>query len=173
MQEDKVTEEYVDIDDLAEAQKGDWREKLAGFLSGRYFVPVVIILVAVIAFSLGKISGLQEKRPPVRVISNNSGPARLDGMSGGEGKGATIDNSPPTPRPNASGGQASLILREGSSAPSESGGQVVASKSGAKYHYPWCAGAKQISEKNKITFNSITEARAAGYTPATNCKGLK
>ena len=40
-------------------------------------------------------------------------------------------------------------------------------------YYPWCAGAKQISEKNKITFASTEEARAKGYTPAANCKGLK
>lgn len=50
---------------------------------------------------------------------------------------------------------------------------VVASKNGVKYHYSWCPGAKQISEANKITFNSIEEARAAGYSPASNCKGLK
>ncbi len=53
------------------------------------------------------------------------------------------------------------------------GGSVVASKNGTKYHYPWCGGAKQIAEKNKITFNSIEEARKAGYMPAGNCKGLK
>jgi hypothetical protein len=50
---------------------------------------------------------------------------------------------------------------------------VVASKNGTKYHYPWCTGAKQISEKNLIKFSSIAEARAKGYTPASNCKGLK
>lgn len=55
----------------------------------------------------------------------------------------------------------------------ESQGEVVASKSGTKYHYPWCSGAKQISEKNKIIFSSIEDARKAGYAPATNCKGLK
>lgn len=53
------------------------------------------------------------------------------------------------------------------------GGKVVASKSGTKYHFPWCAGASQISEKNKIFFSSIEEARKSGYTPASNCKGLK
>lgn len=52
-------------------------------------------------------------------------------------------------------------------------GQVVASKSGTKYHFPWCAGAKSISEQNKIYFSSTAEARVAGYTPAGNCKGLK
>lgn len=53
------------------------------------------------------------------------------------------------------------------------GGQLVASKTGTKYHYPWCAGASQITEKNKIWFTSVEEARKAGYTPASNCKGLK
>jgi hypothetical protein len=154
MQEDKSIEEYISQDDLELDKKRSWQEKLEDFLSSKYFIPIIIILVAIMAFSLGRISGLQEKRPPVRIISDNSG----------EVKGATIDNSLSNP---------SLILREGSSAPSEPSGQVVASKSGTKYHYPWCAGAKQISDKNKITFNSIEEARAAGYTPASNCKGLK
>ena len=54
-----------------------------------------------------------------------------------------------------------------------SGGQVVASKNGSKYHFPWCAGAKQISEQNKIYFDSAEAARAKGYMPAANCKGLK
>lgn len=53
------------------------------------------------------------------------------------------------------------------------GGQIVASKTGSKYHYPWCAGASQITEKNKIWFASSEEARKAGYAPASNCKGLK
>lgn len=53
------------------------------------------------------------------------------------------------------------------------GGQFVASKSGTKYHFPWCPGAAQIAEKNKIWFANEEEARAAGYTPAANCKGLK
>ena len=112
---------------------------------------IAIILVAIIAFCLGRVSGLQEKREPVR-----------------------ITNSPPKP---------SLNLREGSSEQINSGevkgisadssGSVVASKNGTKYHYSWCAGAKQISQKNLISFNSIEEAQKAGYTPASNCKGLK
>ena len=54
----------------------------------------------------------------------------------------------------------------------DSGGQYVASKSGSKYHLPWCPGAKQMKEENKIFFNSKEEAEAAGYTPAANCKGI-
>src|SRR3989344_4297010 len=40
-------------------------------------------------------------------------------------------------------------------------GQYVASKNGTKYYLPSCAGAKRISEANKIWFNSIAAAAAA------------
>lgn len=153
MQEDNKIEEYVISDDFEGKGKGSWKEKLGNFLNGRFFVPIIIILIAVIGFSLGRVSGLQERRPPVRIISDVSGPARLDGTSGGEVKGVSTN----TPANNSS----------------TSSGSVVASKNGTKYHYPWCAGAKQISPQNLITFNSIEEARAAGLTPASNCNGLK
>ncbi|MFH1608762.1 MAG: hypothetical protein ABH951_01935, partial [Patescibacteria group bacterium] len=51
-------------------------------------------------------------------------------------------------------------------------GLLVGSKNGTKYHYPWCSGALRIKEENKVWFNSMEEARQAGYTPAANCKGL-
>lgn len=52
------------------------------------------------------------------------------------------------------------------------GGNYVASKNGSKYFLPWCSGASQIKEENKIWFSSVEEAKATGYTPAANCKGL-
>lgn len=52
-------------------------------------------------------------------------------------------------------------------------GEVVGSKNGSKYHYPWCSGAQRILDQNKIWFKSITEAKQAGYTPAANCPGLQ
>jgi len=50
--------------------------------------------------------------------------------------------------------------------------QVVASKAGKKYHLLTCPGAKSILEKNKVFFKNRSEAEIAGYTPASNCKGL-
>ncbi len=49
--------------------------------------------------------------------------------------------------------------------------RVVASKksTSGKYHFLWCAGAKQIKEENKLYFNSEGEAISAGYTLAGNC----
>jgi hypothetical protein len=51
-------------------------------------------------------------------------------------------------------------------------GQVVASKNGTKYYLPGCAGANRISAANKVAFASVAAAKAAGYGPAANCKGL-
>jgi len=50
--------------------------------------------------------------------------------------------------------------------------KFVASKNGSVYHYPWCPGAQQIKEENKIYFDSKEEAEKAGYRPAKNCPGL-
>ncbi len=52
------------------------------------------------------------------------------------------------------------------------GGQVVASKNGSRYYFPWCGGVKRLSNKTKIWFSSAKEARLHGYAPAKNCKGL-
>ena len=57
--------------------------------------------------------------------------------------------------------------------PAAEPGQVVASKNGTKYYLPTCSGASRISEKNKVWFPTAAAARAQGYTPAANCKGLE
>lgn len=48
--------------------------------------------------------------------------------------------------------------------------QVVASKSGTKYHLLTCPGAKAILEKNRVYFESPAAAQKAGFTLAANCK---
>lgn len=53
-----------------------------------------------------------------------------------------------------------------------SAGSYVGSINSTKYHLPWCAGAKQIKEENKIWFATKEDAAAAGYSPAANCKGI-
>lgn len=50
--------------------------------------------------------------------------------------------------------------------------QIVGNKNSKIYHYPWCSGAKNMKEENKIIFNSAEEAKNAGYIPAGNCPGL-
>lgn len=52
------------------------------------------------------------------------------------------------------------------------GGLIVASRSGSVYYYPWCSGALKIAPSSQRWFQSEAAARAAGYAPAKNCKGL-
>ena len=75
-----------------------------------------------------------------------------------------------TARPAVSIRQAALAAEARPMAP---GGLVVASRTGTSYHYPWCSGADSIKSANQVWFQNEQDARAAGYTPAKNCKGLE
>jgi len=48
-------------------------------------------------------------------------------------------------------------------------GQFVGSVDSDKYHYPDCRWAKEIKPENEIWFDSVDEARAAGYMPCKVC----
>lgn len=120
-----------------------------GSLRGHILNISLIILFGLLCFGIGRISLLEEKQTPVR-ISGGTSPIPLERQ--------TESSSPQV---------------KGATKEVTTGESVVASKSGTKYHFPWCPGAKQISEKNKIVFSSPEDARKAGYSPAGNCKGLK
>jgi hypothetical protein len=110
---------------------------------------IIIILVALISFGLGRLSKIRENKTPI-TIENISG-SISESQIGDSGKEKNL---------------------EGTSSASYGAKLFVASKSGTKYHYPWCPGALNIKEENKIWFSSREEAEKAGYTPAGNCKGL-
>ncbi len=154
-QKEALFEEYAVPGDFKEpSPPKQIKQKFTEFIESPWWTVAVVVLVAISAFSLGRLSALEDGRESVRVLSSGATSshqtASVIGASNGSNLGQ-IDAGAP-------------INRDGS---------VIASKNGTKYHYPWCAGAKQISPKNLITFNSIEEARAKGYTPAANCKGLK
>lgn len=91
-------------------------------------------------------------------------------MDGGP-KSPVVITPPPAAKQPAARLEASV---QGSPAVAGVGAEtVVGSRTGSKYHYPWCSGAQRINPANLVTFPSIEEARAAGYTPASNCKGLR
>lgn len=123
-------------------------------ISDDVFYGSIIILVAIASFGLGRLSKIEGGREPVRI------------------EGAQLITEPKSesgPIKQSSQG-ASVILSTKKPEPQDT--QLVGSKNGTKYHYPWCAGASQISEQNKIYFTSKADAEAKGYTPASNCKGL-
>lgn len=154
-----MQEEYANPKDFEEPKENKgFYDKLERFLESRYSWALIIILVAISSFCLGRISKIQEAKGQVRVVSEKNNPLDPPYIKG------EIEQKTVTPEVQG----ATTVNKE-----TGTGTEVVASKNGTKYHLPTCAGAKQISEKNKITFKSIEEARASGYTPAANCKGLK
>ena len=49
-------------------------------------------------------------------------------------------------------------------------GSYIASANSHKFHYPTCRWGKKISEKNKVTFNSRSDAISQGYEPCKVCQ---
>ncbi len=82
-------------------------------------------------------------------------------LAGREGQGSEISVAPPP-------------LAAAAAAPTAdaTSGQYVASKNGSKYYLPSCSGADRITDANKVWFATKDAAIAAGYAPASNCKGL-
>jgi len=102
---------------------------------------VVIILISVISFNLGKISSLNGTKTPVKI-------------TGGE----SVEN----PK--------SQLQTTNYSLPTNPQVVASKNSKGKLYHFLWCPGASQIAEKNKITFVNEAAAIAAGYTLAGNCQ---
>jgi len=117
-------------------------------LPSEWFVMVIVVCVGLISFALGRLSALEEGRAPVTIEQTASAASTADVAT-------------------------SKTNHLGAKLPNGEGGLLVASRNSTKYHFPWCSGAQRISEQNKIWFESEEEARAAGYEPAGNCKGLK
>jgi len=106
------------------------------------FIILVIILVALIAFGIGRLSA--PKGEPIQIMN-------LDR--------ASVEDI--TPLEKGIGNETYQGDYEG---------RVLGSKNSDKYHKFDCPGAKQISEKNIVWFDSIQAAEQAGYKPAGNCE---
>ncbi len=116
-----IQDVWLEIKNRTESGVGEW---------GLY---IVVLLVALCAFGLGRLSALEAVQAPVSV------------------KMAPTLASPQGIYP---------------------GGQYVASRTGSVYYYPWCAGGEGIPPERQVWFPTAAAAKAAGYAPAKNCKGL-
>jgi len=121
--------------------------------SQRSFLVLLLCLTGVVAFMLGRSSVVVQPGD----VSYVPPPSSQAGVLFIE---APIEPSQPT---NAATNVTPVATQQ----------TVVASVNGTRYHLLTCSGANSINEANKIFFNSIEEARAAGYTPAANCAGLQ
>lgn len=119
------------------------------------FVFLVVVLVALGAFSIGRSSVLGVKRagelkildvPLEATITSNS---VVNGILGTTAKGSDVAS-------------AALV----------GSGKYVGAKSGKTYYFPWCSGVKRIKESNKVWFSTKEEAEVAGYKPSASCPGI-
>lgn len=135
-------------------------EKLKSFIADdAFFTAFLLILVGIISFGLGRQSvtgGLSTQQAAVD---------GADFASTEVAPGGFFTEAPASSR--------AVVASSSVSVPVVPGQAVVGSKTGSKYHLPTCPGAKQIKEENKVFFESVALARAAGYTPAANCPGLE
>lgn len=122
----------------------DFVEKIKPF-----YKLLLILVVAFLFFILGRLSVLEEMKEPLKIIyPREENSASVLNAINGSSDTNTISTL-------------------------NTGGEVIGSKTGKKYYYPWCGSLKRVKEENRITFASIEEAKSAGYTPAGNCAGLK
>ena len=118
-----------------------------------FYTLILIIVISSIFFALGRLSVLSKEHVPIRVIYPSASST------------ASVISSMPEVKVDGE------VIKE-IIAP-EVGGEVIGSKSGKKYYFPWCGTVKRIKPENQVHFTSIEVAKAAGFTPGGNCKGLK
>lgn len=113
-------------------------------------IVIVIVLVALLAFGLGRLSVFYGEKGQFKVIyPNGQSASALTGFLGVGGIREEI-TLPPLP---------------------QVAGYFVASKTGSTYFFPWCPLAVKISSTDRIYFSSRVSAESAGYH-AGRCNGL-
>lgn len=110
--------------------------------AGEWTLPLILILLGLSAFGLGRLSVMGEEGP--RLIIKLP-----DGTTQTAAAYATVREGLPHEAPKA--------------------GEYVASKSGTKYYPVDCSAAGRIKEENRVYFATMESAEAAGYEPAANC----
>ena len=117
-----------------------------------YFL-LLVLVVGSIFFALGRLSALEERYTPVKISYPNGT------YNGGTVLGVSSYNNSPI-----SDIEQNIVSQAG---------EVIGSKTGKKYYFPWCGALKLIKPENQVHFASVDEASLAGYSPAVNCNGLK
>ncbi len=125
---------------------------------------IFIIVVGAIFFTIGRISSLEKQHTPIKIEYPN----QEQSSSVIQSISTTSVAVSPISKPKTT----NITTSTSQSAPQTSG-EVIGSKSGKKYYFPWCGTVKRILPQNQVHFASIEEARAAGFTAGGNCKGLK
>lgn len=111
---------------------------------------IILILVAITCFELGRISKSTENSSPLVILGSN------------------LENNPNTS--NFGSTAKNIVADVQKTYSSETSGDIMASKNGTKYYFSNCSGVSRISTKNLIYFKTEAEAISAGYEKSSTCK---
>lgn len=109
---------------------------------GTVVLVLILVLVALCAFGLGRLSVQVETRPHLLIHPP------------GDPKGVAV------PTPYVSEAPKTVPVAEGN---------FYASKNGTKYYAAACASGGHIKPENQVWFLQASDAEAAGYSLATSC----
>ncbi len=141
---------------------------------------LLLVVVASIFFALGRLSVLESQHRQIQIqnpADTSQTAAAIEAVLPKSTAVPTPEVKPiekPAAKPLA--GTASVtpgVPATAVAADTSLNGAVIGSKSGKKYYFPWCGTIKRVKPENQVPFPNIAAARAAGYLPAANCKGLK
>ncbi len=126
----------------------DLKEKIKYFLASDgardVYISLVIILVAISAFGLGRLSKANLDGPGIVVQYPDGNQSPYGAFS--ETAAAPDDVS-------------DVFAKD-----------IFASKNGTRYYFSSCTGAGKIKEENKVWFSTEAQAQAAGFTKSSTCK---
>jgi hypothetical protein len=136
---------------------------------------IIILGVSVAGFSLGLASAKKDAggQSEVTIEANPSliVATKADYEAGTDKDPLAVAESLTAPKSGSSSAKTSNQTGNSGEATSQpAAGAFVASKKGKKYYPVGCAGAKSLSESNRIYFKDAAEAEAKGYTISTACQ---
>ncbi|MEI7513036.1 MAG: hypothetical protein WCJ74_00240 [bacterium] len=117
-----------------------------------YLMILIIVLVGLSGFGLGKLSNAGEGRAVI-IQTGSSQNLQSDSSNKPENTASAIE-----------------AVAENSNTNNLNPSNIVASKNGTKYYFSWCSGVGRIQDQNKVYFTSEQEAIDAGYTKASGCQ---
>jgi uncharacterized protein YdeI (BOF family) len=117
-----------------------------------YLMLLIIILVGLSGFGLGKLSNAGEGKAVI-IQTGSAQNLETDSGDGPENTASAIE-----------------AITKNQNTNNLTSGNIVASKNGTKYYFPDCSGVGRIQDQNKVYFTSEKEALDAGYTKASGCK---
>jgi hypothetical protein len=125
-----------------------YARKIKGWIrenEGDIFTALIIVLTAISAFGLGRLSAIYDAKAPLVIKNAAEAPASSTTVS----VRSSVNTKPPA---------------------TTGAGKYLASKNGQKYYPADCPAASRVSEQNRIWFNSAVEAEQAGLSLSSACK---